>query len=100
MTDDQVSAASSREVFEAIVSQVADPELVRVRRKMLLLAAAAILGAIVATVTLGLGWQTLLAFSSTFLPGLVAALRIPGRRFARSGEFAHQRDVRPSRHHR
>ena len=100
MTDDHVSAASSREVFEAIVSQLADPEVVRVRRKMLLLGAAVVLGAIVVTITLGLGWQTLLAFSSTFLPGLVVALRIPGRRFARCGEFPHQRDVSRSRHQR
>ena len=87
MTDDQVRAASSREVFEAIVSHVADPEVVRVRRKMLLLGAAAVLGAIFVTITLGLEWQTLLAFSSTFVPGMVLALRIPGRCLARTGEL-------------
>ena len=85
MTDDQVSAASSREVFEAIVSQVADPEVVRVRRKMLLLGAAMVLGAIVVTITLGLGWQILLAFSSTFLPGMFVVLRMPARCSLRLG---------------
>ena len=97
MTDDQVSAASGREVFEAIVSQLADPEVVRVRRRMLMLGAAAVLGAVVVTITLGLGWQTLLAFSSTFLPGLVVALRIPGRR---REELPHLRDFSRSRHQR
>lgn len=88
MTDDQVSAASSQEVFEAIVSQLSDPEEVRIRRKMLFLGATAVLAAIVITITFGLGWQALLAFASTFLPGFVVALRILGRRFAPGGEFS------------
>lgn len=85
MNDDSLRESSTREIFEAIVAQLEDPEVGRRRRTMLLVGAAVFVVAVVVTIGGGLGWQILLAFSSTFIPGLIVAVRISGRRFAGSG---------------
>lgn len=82
MSDDQLSPERDREIFEAIVSQLHDPELVRLRRKFAGVSVAFFLAGVVAvTVVAGLGWIGLLAFSSTFLPGVVVGQRLHRRRF-------------------
>lgn len=92
MSDDQLSPERDREIFEAIVSQLQDPELVRLRRRFVGVSVAFFLaGVIGVTVVGGLGWIGLLAFSSTFLPGVVVGQRIHGRRFTGPG---HERESR------
>lgn len=82
---DRVSQASNREVFEAIVSQVEDPELVLLRRIFLLLGVAMYLaGALAVSVVGGLGLHGLVGFSATFLPGVALARRARTRRFRSS----------------
>jgi hypothetical protein len=81
MSDDQMSAAGTREAFEAIVSQLQDPELLQARRRIAVLAVAFFTAAGAITVLGGYGWQTMLAFSSTFVPSVVLVWRVSGRRF-------------------
>ncbi|MGH9263765.1 MAG: hypothetical protein ACRD1D_03650 [Acidimicrobiales bacterium] len=84
MTDDRLSRESTREIFEAIVSAIVDPELVRLRRIFLALGCIFFaVGAGAVAVVGGLGWAGLVAFSSTFLPGVVVARKVLDRRFAR-----------------
>lgn len=84
MSDDRLSRESTREIFEAIVSAIVDPELVRLRRIFLALGITFFaVGAVAVAVVGGLGWAGLLAFSSTFLPGAVVARKVLDRRFAR-----------------
>jgi hypothetical protein len=83
MNDDQVSSAATREVFEAIVSQIEDPELVQVRRRIAVLAVTFFVAAAVVTIIGNMGWQTMLAFSSTFVPSVIVLWRIFGRRYPR-----------------
>ena len=79
---DRLSQAANREVFEAIVSQLEDPELVWLRRIFLLLGAAVyVAGALAVTVVGGLGLPGLIGFSATFLPGVALARRAHIRRF-------------------
>jgi len=79
---DRLSQASNREIFEAIVSQVEDPELTWLRRIFLLLGAAVyVAGALAVTVAGGLGLPGLIGFSATFLPGVALARRAHTRRF-------------------
>lgn len=80
-----MSAASSRDVFEAIVSELDDPEAVLIRRKVVSLGAAVYVCAMVVTVLAGFGWPTLVAFSSTFVPSMVVARTIAGRRIPHLG---------------
>ena len=82
MNDGRMSAAGTREVFEAIVSQLDDPELVQGRRRITVMAVALFLAAAAVTLIGGMGWQTLLAFSSTFVPSVIVLWRTFGRRFA------------------
>lgn len=82
MSDDRASRASDREIFEAIVSQLDDPELVRLRRTFLLLGIVCfVIGAVAVALLGGLGWPGFIAYSSTFVPGVVVARRICVRRF-------------------
>ncbi len=86
MHDDRLSRLSDREIFEAIVSQLEDPDLVRFRRIFLVLTAVLYaVGTIGIGVAAGLGWSGVLAFSSTFVPGIAVAQRLQRRRFARRG---------------
>lgn len=79
---DRLSRAANQEVFEAIVSQLDDPELVWMRRIFLLLGLAVYLaGALAVTVVGGLGLPGLVGFSATFVPGLALARRARTRRF-------------------
>lgn len=100
MNDDAMRAASSEELFEAIVSRIEDPEVVLARRKALLMGAVVLVGAVVVTVVAGLGWEVLLAYCSTFVPGLLLALRLSGRRSARRGETSHRWAPTSSDHRR
>jgi hypothetical protein len=79
---DRLSRASTTEVFEAIVSQLDDPELLWLRRIFLVLGAAVYLaGALAVTVVGGLGLPGLIGFSATFVPGVALARRAHTRRF-------------------
>ena len=79
---DRLSRAATSEVFEAIVSQLEDPEVVWLRRIYLILGAAVYLaGALAVTVLGGLGLPGLIGFSATFLPGVALARRAHTRRF-------------------
>jgi len=80
MNDDRLRRESTREVFEAIVSQLDDPDLVRSRRLLVVLGA--VVAAVVLAVTIWgpLSWYSLLAFSVTFCPGLLVGRSILGRR--------------------
>jgi len=80
LSDDRIASESTREMFEAIVSQLDDPEVVRMRMIVLVLGAAIFVTAIAVTVSAGLGWQLLLAFCSTYVPGVLVVLRIVERR--------------------
>ena len=83
MSDDRLISASEREVFEAIVSQLVDPELARVHRIFLALSVTLfLLGAFGVTVVGDLGWAGLCSFSVTFLVGLYFARRVFLRRLS------------------
>lgn len=82
MNDEGIGAAGTREVFEAIVSQLEDPELAQVRRRIAVLAIAFLVAAAAVTIIFGMGWQTMLAFSSTFVPSVIILWRKFGRRFS------------------
>lgn len=78
MNDDRLSWASDREIFEAIVSQLDDPEVARVRRAFWALGALFfLLGVLGVTVVGGLGWPGFAGFSTTFL----ASAAVANRRF-------------------
>lgn len=82
MSDDALIRANEREVFEAIVSQIVDPELTKLRRLFLFLGATLfVVGVLVVTVA-GLGWPGLCSFCATFVPGLLFSRRIHLRRLA------------------
>ena len=98
MNDDSVRESSTREIFEAIVAQLDDPAVGRARRTMLLAGAAVFAAAVVVTIGAGLGWQILLAFSSTFIPGLILAVGIFARHFAGSGRPRGPLGMSRSRH--
>ena len=81
MNDDELLRANEREIFEAIVSQLQDPEVVRLRRVFVLLSIGLfVLGSLAVTVVGQLGWRGVCAFCLTFLPGLVLGWKIHGRR--------------------
>lgn len=83
MTDDRLSRQSDRELFEAIVADLRDPELVQLRTMFLLLGVAVYLAAVVAlTFAGGFGWPGVLGFSATFVPGMAMAWRRVRRRFS------------------
>lgn len=82
MNDDR-DRAGNRELFEAIVSQLEDPERAVLRRTFLALGLAAFLVAVVVLgLLLDLGGGVVLAFSATFVPGVVLAWWFQSRRFA------------------
>lgn len=81
MSDDRLIRANEKEVFEAVVSQLVDPELLRLRRIFLVLGAALfVVGCLAVAVVGGLGWPGLGAFCSTFVPGLLLARSVYLRR--------------------
>ena len=76
MNDDRVSWASDREIFEAVVSQLEDPEVARLRRAFWALGALFfVLGALAVTVVGGLGWPGFAGFSTTFAISAAVAHR-------------------------
>lgn len=82
MSDDRVIRANEREIFEAIISQIADPEVVRLRRVYVLLGLALfVLGSLAVTLVGKLGWHGMCAFCLTFVPGLVIGWTYSVRRF-------------------
>ena len=84
MNEDRLRRESDREVFEAIVSQLDDPEVVRLRRLFVVLGALCFSVAAVALgVVAAMGWPGVLAFSSTFVPGVIVCRRLVGRRSRR-----------------
>lgn len=84
MSDDRLIRANEREIFEAIVSQIKDPEVVRLRRVYVLLSVCLfVLGSLAVTVVGNLGAHGMWAFCLTFVPGLVVGWAISVRRFRR-----------------
>ena len=84
MFDDRLSREVDREIFEAIVPRLVDPELARLRRIFLVLCVALYaVGTLAVGMVAGLGGAGVLAFSSTFLPGVAVAQRLLRRRFTR-----------------
>ena len=80
MNDDRLSWAGDREIFEAIVSQLEDPEVARLGRAFWALGALFfVLGVLAVTVVGGLGWPGLAGFSTTF----AASAAVAHRRFRR-----------------
>lgn len=83
MSDDALIRANERELFEAIVSQIVDPELTRMRRLFVLLGACMfVLGVVAVSLAARLGWPGLCSFCATFVPGLLLARRMSLRRLA------------------
>lgn len=83
MSDDALIRANEREVFEAIVSQIVDPELTRLRRLFLVLGTILfVAGTLAVTVAARLGWPGVCSFWTTFVPGLLVSRRIYLRRLA------------------
>lgn len=81
--NDRSSGVSDREVFEAIVARVRDPEMLHVRRVFLILGITVYLAAMLAlTAAGGFGWPGAVGFTATFVPGLVVAWRRHRRSFA------------------
>lgn len=82
MSDDRLIRANEREIFEAIISQLKDPEIVRLRRVYVLLSVFLfVLGSLAVTVVGKLGGHGMWAFCLTFVPGLVVGWSISVRRF-------------------
>ncbi len=79
MSDDPLGSVSTSDMFDAIVSRLRDPEVVRIRRVVYVLGSAFLVLAVAVTIVAHLGWQTLLAFCSTFVPCLLIVRRISGR---------------------
>ena len=72
MSDEPLIRANEREIFEAIISQLQDPEVARLRRIYVLLGIGLfVLGSLAVAIVGGLGWHVMGAFCSTFIPGLV-----------------------------
>lgn len=72
MSDEPSIRANEREIFEAIVSQLRDPEVVRLRRIYFLLSMGLFaLGSVAVAGVWGLGWPGMIAFCATFIPGFV-----------------------------
>lgn len=72
MSDEPVMRANEQEIFEAIVSQLQDPEVVRLRRIYVLLSVGLfVLGSVAVSAVGGLGRGGMCAFCATFVPGLV-----------------------------
>lgn len=72
MSDEPMMRANEREIFEAIISQLQDPEVVRLRRIYFLLGAGLfVLGSLAVAAVGGFGWHVMYAFCATFIPGLV-----------------------------
>ena len=84
-----MGSVSTQDMFDAIVSHLRDPELVRIRRVVYLLGAVFLALAVAVTMVAHLGWQTLVAFCSTFVPSLLLVRRISGRPLRRMGERRH-----------
>jgi hypothetical protein len=83
MGDDRLSRQGEMDLFAAIVSQLDDPELIRFKRLFAVLGVLLFtVSAVVITAVVGLGAAGVLAFSSTFVPGLIIAERLNRRRFA------------------
>lgn len=83
MSDDALINANEREIFEAIVSELADPELAHLQRVFVLLSASLfVLGAVAVTAVGGLGWAGFCSFCLTFFPGLLLVRRVYVRRLA------------------
>ncbi len=83
MYEERLSRESDLEIFEAITSELRDPEVAQLGRIFLLLGVSIYLAAILALTTVGdFGWPGILGFSATFVPGLVMAWRRHRRRFA------------------
>jgi hypothetical protein len=81
--NDDRDRSGNRELFEAIVSQLEDPERAVLRRTFVALGVAAFLIAVVVLwLLLDLGGGVVLAFSATFVPGVLLAWRFQSRRFA------------------
>jgi hypothetical protein len=88
MNDDRLRRESTREIFEAIVGELDDPELVRSRRLLLLLGVGVVVLAVALTAIGAVSWLSLVAFCSTFLPGLRLARFFLNRQFAASQHVA------------
>lgn len=84
MTDDRLSRQANRDAFDAIVSQVEDPEHRYFRRLFLILGATLFATATAAILAGGWGWPAVVAFSCSYLPGMVA-----GERFFQSRHTGH-----------
>lgn len=85
MSDDRLIPAKEREIFEAIISQLQDPEVVRLRRVYVLLGVCLfVLGSLAVAVVGKLGWHGMGAFCLTFIPGLAIGWNVYVRRFRRS----------------
>jgi hypothetical protein len=83
MNDDQLSRESDLHTFEAIISEIRDPELTHITRMLLLLGVTVYVAGILALTTAGgLGWPGVFGYSATYVPGLLLALRRQQRRFA------------------
>jgi hypothetical protein len=81
MSDDRLQAGNDLEVFEAIVSNLRDPEVAQFGRMFLLLGITVYIAAIVALTTAGgFGWHGAFGFSATFVPGMYFAWRHQRRR--------------------
>ena len=81
MTDDRLSRQANRDAFDAIVSQVEDPERRYFRRLFLILGATLLAAAAVAFIAAGWGSPVVVAFSASYLPGMVAGERFFERRY-------------------
>lgn len=83
MNHDGSSGVSDREVFEAIVARLHDPEMLHVRRVFLFLGITVYLAATLALTTAGgFGWPGVVGFTATFVPGVAVAWRRHRRSFA------------------
>ena len=72
MSDEPLMRANDWEIFEAIISQLQDPEVVRLRRIYVLLSVGLfVLGSVAVAVVCGPGWGAMCGFCATFVPGLV-----------------------------
>ena len=85
MSDDRLLPANEREIFEAIISQLQDPEVVRLRRVYVLLGVCLfVLGSLAVAVVGKLGWHGMCGFCLTFIPGLAIGWNVYVRHFRRS----------------
>ncbi len=81
MSDDRLRAGNDLEIFEAIVSNLRDPEVAQFGRMFLLLGITVYVAALAALTTAGgFGWHGAVGFSATYVPGLFFAWRHQRRR--------------------